>query len=107
MSGIDPQVNDQSRRSFMKEASYVAPLILTLQAEPLFASHGSGSSPKGNNGVSNGPNPHAAKGNKGNKGVGNGPDPQPPGNPPVNDGPGTHPGAPARSHQGSKPTNHP
>jgi hypothetical protein len=65
--------HDESRRSFIKKAAYTAPLILTLRAEPAFASYGSG---------------------KGNNGVGNGLDPQPPGNPRVNDGPGTGPGNP-------------
>jgi hypothetical protein len=65
--------HDESRRSFIKKAAYTAPLILTLKAEPAFASHGSG---------------------KGNNGVGNGWDPQPPGNPPINDGIGTAPGNP-------------
>ena len=69
--------HDESRRSFIKRAAYVTPLILSLKAEPAFASHGSG---------------------KGNNGVGNGVDPQPPGNPPINDGPGTGPG-----HPGNKP----
>ncbi len=72
--------NDDSRRSFLKKAAYTAPLILTLKAEPAFASYGSGKPVTGNNGV------------------GNGVDPQPPGNPPVNDGPGTGPGAPGNRH---------
>ena len=35
----------------MKTAAYVTPLILSLKAEPAFASYGSG---KGNNGLGNG-----------------------------------------------------
>ena len=66
---------DQTRRTFIKTATYVAPAILTLRATPAQADHGS-QQPKGNNGV------------------GNGEDPQPPGNPPINDGPGTGPGNP-------------
>jgi hypothetical protein len=64
---------DDSRRSFLKKAAYTAPLILTLKADPAFASYGSG---------------------HGNNGVGNGLDPAPPGDPRVNDGPGTGPGNP-------------
>jgi hypothetical protein len=79
MDRIETQMDEQSRRSFLKTTAYVAPLILSLKAESAFASYGSGSS---------------AKGPKGNNGVGNGVDPQPPGNPPVNDGPGTGPGNP-------------
>jgi hypothetical protein len=78
MDRIETQMDEQSRRSFLKTATYVAPLILSLKAESAFASYGSGKSVKGNNGV------------------GNGWDPQPPGNPPVNDGPGTSPGNPGR-----------
>jgi hypothetical protein len=78
MDRIEPQIDQQSRRSFVKRAAYVAPLILSLKAEPAFASQGSGSSSRGNNGV------------------GNGWDPQPPGNPPVNDGSGTGPGNPGQ-----------
>ena len=66
MSDADRPTDEQSRRSFLKTATYVAPVILTLKAEPAFAKYGSG---------------------KGNNGIGNGVDPQPPGNPPVNDGP--------------------
>ena len=65
--------HQQSRRTFLKIAGYAAPVILTLQARPLFAKLGS---------------------QKGNNGVGNGLDGQPPGNPPVNDGEGTAPGNP-------------
>jgi hypothetical protein len=77
MDRIEPRTDEQTRRSFVKTAAYVAPLILSLKAEPAFASHGSGSA-------------------RGNNGVGNGLDPQPPGNPPVNDGPGTGPGNPGQ-----------
>jgi hypothetical protein len=34
--------HDDSRRSFLKKAAYTAPLILTLKADPAFASYGSG-----------------------------------------------------------------
>jgi hypothetical protein len=79
--------DEQSRRAFLKAATYVAPAILTLKATPAFAQQGSGRPrrPKGNNGV------------------GNGLDPQPPGNPPINDGPGTGPGSPG--NQGGGPGN--
>lgn len=64
-----------SRRTFIKKASYIAPAILTLSAVPAFATVAS-------------PPP------KGNNGIGNGEDGQPPGNPPINDGGGTSPGNP-------------
>jgi hypothetical protein len=80
MNRSELRMDEQSRRSFIKRAAYVAPLILSLKAEPAFASYGSGGVAHGNNGV------------------GNGFDPQPPGNPPVNDGPGTGPGNPGRRH---------
>jgi hypothetical protein len=86
-----PPNDEQSRRAFLKTAAYAAPLILSLKAEPAFASYGSG------NGVGHyGP----GKGVKGNNGVGNGWDPQPPGNPPINDGPGSGPGNPGHRHGG-------
>jgi hypothetical protein len=66
MRDADRPADEQSRRSFLKTATYVAPVILTLKAAPAFAKYGSG---------------------KGNNGIGNGVDPQPPGNPPINDGP--------------------
>ncbi|HSD96018.1 MAG TPA: hypothetical protein VLB06_02640 [Sulfuricaulis sp.] len=68
--------SNESRRSFIKKAAYIAPVVLTLKALPSFASQGSV---------------------KGNNGVGNGLDPQPPGNPPINDGPGTLPGSPGNN----------
>jgi hypothetical protein len=68
--------SNESRRSFIKKAAYIAPVVLTLKALPSFASQGSV---------------------KGNNGVGNGLDPQPPGNPPINDGPGTSPGNPGNN----------
>ena len=71
--GTDWQGPDQTRRDFVKTATYVAPALLTLKAMPALASQAS---------------------QKGNNGVGNGIDPQPPGNPPVNDGAGTGPGNP-------------
>jgi hypothetical protein len=71
----DPN-DSESRRSFVKKVAYVAPLVLTLKADPAFASYGSGKPVTGNNGL------------------GNGVDPQPPGNAPINDGPGTGPGQP-------------
>jgi hypothetical protein len=67
---------DQTRRSLIKTATYVAPAILTLNAVPAFARQGSV---------------------KGNNGVGNGIDGQPPGDPPINDGPGTGPGNPGNN----------
>ena len=67
---------DQTRRSFIKTATYIAPVILTLKATPALAQ---------------------AASQKGNNGVGNGIDPQPPGNPPINDGPGTGPGNPGNN----------
>jgi hypothetical protein len=81
MKPIDSQGCDESRRSFITKAVYVTPLILSLKADPSFASSGSG--------TENSKHPW-----KGNNGVGNGQDPAPPGNPPVNDGPGTGPGQP-------------
>ena len=73
--------HDESRRSFLKKAAYTAPVILSLKADPAFASYGSGKPVK----------EHPVKGNNG---LGNGEDPAPPGNPRVNDGPGTTPGHP-------------
>ncbi len=70
--------HDQSKRHFLKTLGYVAPVIVTLEAIPSFASAGSGRT-------------------RGNNGVGNGLDPQPPGNPPYNDGPGTGPGNPGNN----------
>jgi hypothetical protein len=70
----DERADEQSRRSFVKKAAYIAPAMITLDAVPVFASYGCSE--------------------KGNNGVGNGYDPQPPGNPPVNDGPGTGRGNP-------------
>ena len=68
--------NEQaSRREVLKKAAYVAPVILTLQATPSFASNGSVLTEEKDK-------------EKGNNGLGNGRDPQPPGNPKVNDGPG-------------------
>jgi len=74
----EPDQNDidQTRRSFIKTATYVAPAILTLKAMPASATPGS---------------PHC------NNGVGNGVDCQPPGNPPPNDLPGTGPGNPGNT----------
>jgi hypothetical protein len=42
MTSHDDRVNDPSRRRFVKAAAYTAPVILTLKAEPAFASYGSG-----------------------------------------------------------------
>jgi len=39
---MEPNSNDLSRRSFVKAAGYVAPVILTLKARPAHASLGSG-----------------------------------------------------------------
>jgi hypothetical protein len=89
---------DDSRRSFLKKAAYTAPLILTLKADPAFASYGSGKPVDEKPVKTEKPwkeeKPGKDKGAKGNNGVGNGPDPQPPGNPRVNDGPDTGPGNP-------------
>lgn len=41
----DNRLNDGSRRRFVKAAAYAAPLVLTLRAEPAFASYGSGIPP--------------------------------------------------------------
>ena len=79
--------HDESRRSFIKKAAYTAPVILSLKADPAFASYGSGKPVTEEK-------PVKEKQAKGNNGVGNGPDPQPPGNPRVNDGPGAGPGNP-------------
>lgn len=68
--------SNESRRSFIKKAAYIAPAVLTLKAIPAFAKQGSV---------------------HGNNGVGNGLDPQPPGNPPINDGLGTSPGNPGNN----------
>jgi hypothetical protein len=38
----DAQIDDESRRSFVKKAAYVTPAIITLEAMPAFASYGSG-----------------------------------------------------------------
>ena len=81
MNPVDPHARDESRRSFIAKAVYVTPLILSLKADPSFASSGSGG--QSWNGPANG-----------NNGVGNGEDPAPPGNPPLNDGPGSAPGQP-------------
>ena len=84
---------EQTRREFVKTATYVVPAILTLKARPAFAQQGSGQGPS--------PNPTG----RGNNGVGNGVDPQPPGNPPINDGPGTGPGNPGnRGGRGRGPS---
>ena len=79
MSHCDQEADEQSRRSYPStKAMYVAPVILSLKANPAYASYGSGKDVRGNNGV------------------GNGVDPAPPGNPPVNDGAGTEPGNPGQ-----------
>jgi len=70
--------SNESRRSFIKKASYIAPVVLTMKALPSFASQGS-------------------LRRLGNNGVGNGLDPQPPGNPPPNDLLGTSPGNPGNN----------
>jgi hypothetical protein len=84
----DDRADDQSRRSFVKKAAYIAPAMITLDAMPVFASYGSSGNTRNS----------GDKDEKGNNGVGNGPDPQPPGNPPINDGPGTGPGNPGNRH---------
>ena len=65
--------HDPSKRRFIKAATYVAPVILTLKVTPTFAATGSG---------------------RGNNGVGNYYEGQPPGNPPINDEPPSAPGSP-------------
>jgi hypothetical protein len=72
LSNLEEKSARQTRRSFLKVATYVAPAILTLKAAPALASPGSNC----------------------NNGPGNGVDCQPPGNPPINDGPGSWPGNP-------------
>jgi hypothetical protein len=51
MNDIDERADDESRRSFIRKAAYVAPMILTLKAVPAFASAGSG---QPNDGISDG-----------------------------------------------------
>ncbi len=41
MTELNGRLVSQSRRSFVKAAVYAAPLIVTLEAEPAFASYGS------------------------------------------------------------------
>jgi hypothetical protein len=101
MHRFNDTVNDQGRRSFLKHAAYVTPAILTLKAEPSFASSGSGNPEKQHPVQDDPPKNHPVKDHpvkdhpvkdqhaKGNNGVGNGEDPQPPGNPPINDGSST------------------
>ena len=38
---MDDHNDDPSRRAFVKKAAYVAPVIVTLEAMPVFASSGS------------------------------------------------------------------
>jgi hypothetical protein len=45
----------ESRRSFLKKASYAAPVILTFNAVPAFASHGS--TPRGDDDEGETPQP--------------------------------------------------
>lgn len=40
------QVNEQSRRDFVKKLVYVTPIVLTLQAAPSTARAGSGAEPR-------------------------------------------------------------
>jgi hypothetical protein len=42
MNDTKPHGDKPSRRSFVKSTAYVAPLILSLRADPAFASYGSG-----------------------------------------------------------------
>ena len=90
--------HEDSRRSFLKKAAYIAPMILTLKADPAFASYGSGKPVEEEPAKEAKPwtneKPRKNKQAKGNNGVGNGLDPAPPGNPRVNDGPGARPGHP-------------
>jgi hypothetical protein len=105
--------HEDSRRSFLKKAAYTAPVILTLKADPAFASYGSGkpsgeepvkeakpwkNETPGNGKAGKDEKPGKDKQAKGNNGVGNGVDPAPPGNPRVNDGPGTRPSHPRNKH---------
>jgi hypothetical protein len=88
----DEREGDQSRRSFVKKAAYVAPVIITLDAMPAFASHECSWNTKTDDYE------------KGNNGLGNGLDPQPPGNPPVNDGPGRGRGNPGNRNNSREST---
>ncbi len=53
---------EASRRAFVKKAAYVAPLILTLNAAPAFAKHGSGKGKGHPHGVAPGPPPDVPPG---------------------------------------------
>jgi hypothetical protein len=65
MSNFDLRTRE-SRRSFMRKASYVAPAILTLNAVPAFASHGStrccDDAGEDTHPFDPGPQPHAPRG---------------------------------------------
>lgn len=80
---------DESKRSFIKQASYVTPAIVTLSAIPSFASAGSG---------------FDRRKTKGNEGLGNGYDAPPPGHNGTNynDFEGTSPGSPGHLHPKGK-----
>lgn len=81
MGKINDKIND-GRRSFVKKAAYIAPVIVTMTAIPSFASAGSGQRRR-----------------HGNEGVGNGYDDPPPGHDQnYNDGDGTSPGNPGHHH---------
>lgn len=73
-------LENPSRRDFVRKAAYVAPAIVTLAVLPAHQALGS-----------------VRLNDQGNNGVGNGVDPQPPGNPPYNDPPGTGPGNPGNN----------
>ncbi|MEX1032507.1 MAG: hypothetical protein WDZ30_04055 [Cellvibrionaceae bacterium] len=78
---------DESKRSFIKQASYITPAVVTLAAIPSFASAGSG-----------------YRRPKGNEGLGNGYDGPPPGHNGTNynDFEGTSPGNPGHRHPQGK-----
>jgi hypothetical protein len=76
MSTAHSKPGDESRRSFLAKAVYVAPLILSLKAEPSFASSGSGHEP--------------ARWANGNKHYENSGYSEPPGHSDNNDNPGNH-----------------
>ena len=73
-------IDSNSKRRFLKQIAYAAPVIATFKVSPALATIGSE------------PTSYTQKGNNG---VGNRCDPQPPGNPPINDACGkTGPGSP-------------
>lgn len=94
MDSKSPTAVDEGKRSFIKQASYVTPAIITLAAIPSFASAGSGFGGKRGNGRTK---------VKGNEGLGNGYDGPPPGHDTnYNDFEGTSPGNPGHRHPRGK-----